>query len=259
MSFKKSFGLISLSALVGALTYGCSSSNSNGGGGTGDDSGVTGSDGSTKHDGGGDGGVIHPGGDSGTTGDADPGACMPGDVSTFTPPAYVPAKKTAGACTATQISSFYDGCLAPNSTMTTCAPFGSTGTAANKACAACIVSADTASAYGALIEQKGLVSVNIPGCIELKDAGGGLACAKSYQASEKCNDAACAANCPVTDDASFQLYQACVQQAAANGCKTFSTAAACADAEADGGLAAACFQGQTFQDLYNSVVPVFCQ
>ena len=257
MSFKKSFGLVSLGALVSALTYGCSSTPSNNGGGGGDDSGVTGSDGG-KHDGG-DGGIIHVG-DGGTTGDGGGGgACAPGDVSTFMPPAYIPAKHSAGACNAQQITALYDGCLAPNSTMTTCAPFTSaTATPANKACFACAISADSASAYGALVEQKGLVSINIPGCVEIKDTAGGLACAKAYQASEKCNDAACAANCPVTDDASFQLYQACVQQASANGCKTYSTAAACANAEQDGGAAADCFKGQSFQDLYNNVVPVFC-
>jgi len=254
MSFRKSLGLISLGALVGALTYGCSSTTSNNGGGGGDDGGVTG-DGGVKHDGGKtDGGNT---GDGGPVGDSGGGTCAPGDVSTFMPPAYKPAKKTAGACTQTFITSFYDNCLAPNATMATCAPWGSSGDATHKACAACLITADSASAYGALIEHKGTVSVNIPGCMELKDSANGLTCAKAYQASEMCNDAACAANCPVTDDASFQLYQACVQQAAANGCKTYSQAAACANAEADGG-ASVCFQGMTFQDLYNSVAPVFC-
>jgi hypothetical protein len=254
MSLKKSLGLVSLGALIGALSYGCSSTTSNSGGG-GDDGGVSG-DGSVKHDSG-----THDGatGDDASTGD-DGGmtTCAPGDVSTFMPPAYKNAKKVAGACTQQFITSFYNDCLAPNATMTTCAPWGSSGDAAHKACAACIITAESAAQYGALIEHKGTVSVNIPGCMELKDTAGGLACAKSYQASEECDDAACAANCPVTDDASFQLYQACTQQAAANGCKTYSQAAACADAEADGGAAAACFSGMTFQDLYNSVTPIFC-
>ncbi len=242
MSLRKSFGVIALGALAGAHAFGCSSTPSNTT--NGDDSGLTGSDGG-KHEGG-----VHT--------DAQAPVCPPADVSTFMPPAYIPAKRTAAACTTAQISAFYDGCLAPNSTMTTCAPFSSTGSTANKACAACIVTPATAMAYGALLEQKGLVSINIPGCMEIKDAMGGLSCAKAYQASEKCNDIACATNCPVTDDASFQAYQQCTQVAATTGCKTFTTAAGCADDEADGGAASICFQGQSFQDLYNNVVPVFC-
>lgn len=256
MSFKKSFGMISLGALVGALTYGCSSTTANNGGGGGDDGGVSTSDGGkdsgVKKDGG------TTGGDSGTTGD-DGGTtttCAPGDVSTFMPPAYKPAARMAGACTAAYITAFYDNCLAANATMQTCAPWGSSGDGMHKACAGCILSAETASSYGALVEHKGTVSINVAGCMEIKQ--GNQTCAKAYQASDACNEAACAANCPVTDDASFQLYQACVQQAAANGCKTYGQAAACADAAADGGAAAVCFQGQSFQDLYNSVVPVFC-
>jgi hypothetical protein len=258
MAFKKSIGLGSMAtmaALVGSFAYGCSSTTTSGGGtdvdsGTGPavDSGV-------RHDSG-----TGTGTDSGTPVDAGgtTGSCSPADVSGFTAPAYHNAKTPTGACTQAYIDAFYTGCLAAGSTQATCAPFGSGADASHKACAACIVSADTAAQYGALVEHKGTVSLNVAGCMEIKDPTGGLACAKSYQASEACTDAACAANCPVTDDASFQLYQACVQQASSNGCKTYTTAAACADAEAEAGAATVCFQGQTFQDLYNSIVPVFC-
>ncbi|MBC7895937.1 MAG: hypothetical protein H7066_11030 [Cytophagaceae bacterium] len=63
--------------------------------------------------------------------------------------------------------------------------------------------------------------------------------------------------CPVTDDASYQLYEACLQGATRNNCKAYAQAS-CADIEVDGGAAAACFVGQTFHDLYASVAPIFC-
>ena len=181
------------------------------------------------------------------------GVCAPADVSAFQPPAYKPAHRQQGACTAAQISSYFQSCFAVGNTMQTCATF----TSANQACASCITTPDTAASYGAVITRAGIVSIDIGGCIELEDPNG-LACAKAYRASELCPVAACNASCPVTDDASFQLYLACSQQAAANGCSAFTMGAACANAEADGGAAAACLQGQSFEDLYNQVAPIFC-
>jgi hypothetical protein len=186
--------------------------------------------------------------------------CMPGDVTTFQAPTYQNASgANQGKCTPAQITAFYDDCLAANTTQATCAPFtGTSATTANKACASCIVTADTAMKLGPVVEHKGIISINIPGCMELLDPMGGLSCAKAYQASDACDRAACAANCPVTDDASFMLYQACTDQAAAGGCSAFAQGAACATAEADAAATKVCFAGQTFQDLYDGVVPVFC-
>lgn len=185
--------------------------------------------------------------------------CAPANVSGFVPSPYQGANVQHGACTMAQIDGFYAGCLSAGSTSQTCAPYGPGGTAANKVCAGCLVSPDTAPKYGVLVESKGNISLNVAGCMEIRDGANGLACAKQYQASEKCDAAACAANCPVTDDASFQLYQACVQQASSNGCAAYTQSASCANAEADGGPASICFSGQTFQDLYRSIAPVFCQ
>ena len=259
MALKKSISFVSMAALVGSFAYGCSSTTtSNGGGDGGDvDSGTGGGNdgGVVRHDGGTGGGndTGTGGGDTGTG-----GSCAPADVSGFTPPAYKNARPPQAKCTQAFIDSFYSLCLATGATTATCAPFSpTTGDQAHKDCRACIVSVQADANYGPLIESKGLVSLNIAGCMEIKDPTNGLACAKAYQASDACDTAACAANCPVTDDPSFQLYQACVQQAQAGGCKTYVTAAACANAEAEAG-APQCFQGQTFQDLYNSIVPVFC-
>lgn len=248
MTFRNAFGALSMAVIAVAAPYGCSSS--------GDSSGAPPDAGcgncvvdAAKPDAPHDAAPI----DAAVT-------CAPADVTTFQPPTYVPAVGASqGKCTPAQIQSFYDDCLAPNATQATCAPFSrSTGTAENKACAACIVTADSATSYGAIVEHKGVVNINIPGCMELTDPAGGLMCAKAYQAADACDRAACAANCPVTDDASFQLYQACLQQAGGGGCKSYAQGSACASAEADGGPAARCFMGQSFQDLYSIVVPIFC-
>src|SRR5579883_2842492 len=177
MSLKKSFVIVATGALAGALIYGCSSSASggNGGGGGGDDSGG-GNDGSSHLD-----GAVHhdtgTGGDTGTPGDDSGTAqnCNPQSTSGYTPAAYKHAGRMANACTATQIQAFYDGCLAPNSTQTTCDPFvGSSATAANKTCAACIVTGDETSSstmLGPILDHTATqtVSVNLAGCMEIKD------------------------------------------------------------------------------------------
>lgn len=248
MTCRKAFGVLATATIVATLVYGCS--NGDGGRGVPTDAGA---DGSTTSD--------------ASAHDASPGdsaitSCVPADVSTFQPPTYVPASGASqGKCTPAQITTFYDDCLAPNSTQTTCAPFnGATATPENKACYVCIITRDTDTKYGPVVEHKGVVSVNIPGCMELRDGSAGLVCAKAYQAADGCSRAACAANCPVIDDASFQLYLACVQQASANGCKSYQQGAACAASKSDSGTTGAgiCFRGQSFHDLYDSVVPIFC-
>jgi hypothetical protein len=185
-------------------------------------------------------------------------SCPPVDVSSFSPPPYHAANPPRAACTQDLVDAFYAACLAGSSTDQTCAPFSATGDASHKACAACILSQDTDPTYGPLVQHKGTVSLNLSGCIEVRDAQNGLACAKAYQSSADCDDAACAAKCPVTDDASFTAYKACTQAAASNGCKAYTLGISCAAGEADGGPASVCFAGQSFQDLYKSIVPVFC-
>ncbi len=247
MSCGRALGFLSMAAVVALFAYGCSSDNSSAVNADGGGSDARTTSDATAHDGGSS--------DSGIT------SCMPADVSTFQPPAYVSASGAGqGKCTPAQIQTFYDDCLAPNVTQATCAPFnGTTATPENKACYQCIITRDTDTKFGPVVEHKGVVSINLPGCMELRDAAKGLMCAKAYQAADGCNRAACAANCLVIDDASFQVFQACVKEAEMNGCKSYEQGAACATEEADSGSEAAiCFRGKTFHDLYNDVVPIFC-
>ena len=248
MSLKKSVGFVSLAAIVGAISYGCSSTNDattpsgdEDGGGPGDSGGRHDSSGSVDSsspvdssnsidssnpaDGGGrvDGSVsdaardAHPSSDSATDGAA---RCQPGDVSGFAPPAYVPAHRQLGVCTPTQINDFYTHCFDVGRSTAAC----DADKAAAPTCTTCLEVPSTASSWGATYTHNGVVTVNVAGCMEILGGTAGLDCAKKSQVSAACDDSACVANCPIIDDASFQLYLACVQQAATNGCMAYAAA-----------------------------------
>jgi hypothetical protein len=190
----------------------------------------------------------------------DGGSCpTPLDVWNWTPPAYKHAIVQHGACTAQQIDDFFQACLSFNATQAMCNAF----TNANQVCAHCIITPSIAPSYGPLIQFNqfnGFVSVNVAGCVEIVDTQNGATCAAAMQAFDACGHAACDSVCPVTNDPSFQLWEQCVQTADAVGCKSYFTAATCANAEAaDGGAAAGCFIGSSFEDLYKSVAPFFCE
>lgn len=249
MSVKKSVGFVSLAALAGALIYGCSSSSDSPAGTGGDDAGG------------------HVDASGGTDGASDAlvkldskaeaaAQCQPADVSGFMPPAYVPAHRQPGVCTAQQITDFYSHCFDTTRTKAAC----DADKAAAPACTTCLEVPSTTATWGATYTHNGVVTVNVAGCMELLGGPDGLACAKKSQAATACDDAACSASCPVTDDASFQLYLACIQQSAANGCSTQNTAVQTCEQQlnmGDGG-AVQCFGGQNFQDIYNAIAPIFC-
>jgi hypothetical protein len=188
---------------------------------------------------------------------SDANACSPGSVQTFQPGPYRPATAAwQGACVATSlgdpIQAFYDACLGNSATNDLCAAFATDYTA----CAACILTPDTADHYGPLINHGGFVTGNIAGCLELTDPGQ-LSCAKSVQALSQCELASCQANCPVADAPSLDAYNACAAQADETGCMSFSTAASCADWLPDASGAAACLVSD-FKQFYDAVVPLFC-
>jgi hypothetical protein len=187
-------------------------------------------------------------------------ACTPADESGFVPKWHPPAPRQA-ACTQAQIDAFH-ACLktsSPNDPA--CAPFqGTNETPANKACAACIQTPDSAANYGPLIAHAGSVELNIAGCLaEATSDPNGTGCAGKYQASTQCLSSACLPNCPIADTASFTAEQSCESAAAAGTCTPFADAAKCTNALSEaGGAAAQCLGGQTFDDAFNAIVPIFC-
>lgn len=177
-------------------------------------------------------------------------ACpTPGSVSGFVPPAYK-SPLMENSCDSTQISDYYTSCLGTNATQQAC----TTWTQANAACGSCLSTARNAAQWGALIEGNGIVSLNIGGCADIQ---GNLGCAKAYEIADACLSLACDAVCPVTDQASFTLYQQCITSASSGGCASYTQSrnAAC---DADTGTLGLCFGLQTFQQGYAQLAPMFC-
>jgi hypothetical protein len=200
-------------------------------------------------------------GDAGVVGSS----CHPGSVATYVPPTYVPAAPVGqGVCVpgdggVDPIQLYYDDCVAPTGTRSACDGFAQISPEF-ASCQACIVSMQSAGAYGPLIFADGFVKANVAGCVEVESPSD-LACAKAQQALFECELAACSANCPVVDSASLAQYETCSGQADDAGCQAYYSAAQCLrsddDASADGGGSSPC-EALTFEAFYESVVPVFC-
>jgi hypothetical protein len=115
-----------------------------------------------------------------------------------------------------------------------------------------------ATNWGALVQFGTTVSLNVAGCIELLDPGA-LACATSVQQADDCEHKACDATCPpVTDEASFGNWQACVSASVSGVCATYTAAARCAQGELDAGAAARCISAPTFAEQFSAIGQVFC-
>jgi hypothetical protein len=200
--------------------------------------------------------------DGGMSGDDSPGdvtasSCHPGSGEFFMPGKYRPATGIyQNRCTGSAIIAFYDACLGPKASTKDCAAQRDADASAGADCVDCILTPDTAMTYGPIVQHMEVAQENVAGCIELLDPGN-TKCAWDVQFSVACDVAACSANCPVSDQTTFNAYSACVSQADAGVCSMYSTAAECANAEADGGAASRCLTG-TFRDFYYQVVPIFC-
>jgi hypothetical protein len=207
----------------------------------------TGADAATSADGGG--GGIEP----------DASLCTPGDVSTYHPVAHAPAVQPQ-ACGGSidRVDEFYAACLGSSRDDNACDAFRK----ANPDCAACIVTPESAMAYGPIIDHGTFVTPNVAGCIELGVEYGGdggsapLTCAQAVQALAGCELSACEANCPVSDTASLSEFEGCAESADGTGC-TFASAAACLAPDSGVEIPSAC-QQTDFGAFYRGVVPLFC-
>ena len=232
------------SALVVAMSYGCSSTTTV----VVEDSGTPTPEGGSKPD------TSTGNKDSGDQNQdsAPPPSCAPVDVSSFMAPAYVPAKH-ANVCTVSAIMTYDADCNTPPGTG--CSAFE----AANKTCVACLLSQDSDPSYGAIVnhQAQGIESDNVAGCIELE---GNKACATAYQALGACEAAACPPSvCPVTDQTSLTAYEGCAKAADSGGCKSFATAAnSCIAADDGGPITTICLGGTDFHSIFLSIAPVFC-
>jgi hypothetical protein len=187
-------------------------------------------------------------------------AAHPGDASAcptpiplggWTPPAFVPPRHVPGACSASDITGYDTSCLVTGATAGTCLAFRT----AHPTCAACLSSNATDPDWGPLVSFAGIEQVNLAGCIALT-APSDIACARSVEDLSLCLHAACDGVCPVTDEASFQLWHQCEASAEASGmeCATYANAANCASDAAP----QPCTAGSTFDETFISIATVFC-
>ncbi len=192
-------------------------------------------------------------------------ACLPGDVATFHP-VYHPPALQPGACSPALIEEFFDDCLGSGRSTGVCSKFRQD----NPDCAGCILTPESAAAYGPVVDHGAFVTANVAGCIEVEvegaaasgDGGGGseaLVCAKAVDALGGCQLAACEANCPVssTSAASLGQFQSCASSADGSGCSTFAAAAACTQSDSGVDVPAVCVQPD-FATFYRAVAPLFC-
>ena len=219
--------------------------------------------------GGADGGVLVNDGAPGPDDDAasgfapDGGSCGPGDVATYHP-TYHAANVQIGACDAGQVQSFFDACFGSTKSTSDCQDFRTK----YPTCASCIITPESATTYGPIIDHTGFVSTNVAGCIEVTvaevgtaaDAGvAELTCAHAVEALAGCELAACEANCAVHDATSLSEFSQCTRSADGAGCGTFSAAASCVNPESDAAvpIPSACVQSD-FAAFYAAIVPLFC-
>ena len=127
-----------------------------------------------------------------------------------------------------------------------------TGTlsAANQTCLSCLVSNESDSTYGPIVELPTETLINLPGCIAVAEGKtDGSGCGGALSAFEECGRAACLPTCPTGSAAEVAAESACETSTdLADGggvCASYAPAAECADAieTGDGGTAAekACF------------------
>jgi len=294
------------SATVATLAFiGCSSS-SNGGAPSGDDGGGAGDasldgtgDGNVRPDGGangdagddgnscaqitpppfvpGDASACPPTEDGGTEGGIWSGSeggavtCYPHDTSSFSSSWHAPPAGKQAVCTQDLMNQYFDDCVGPSRSATTCATnWGSGGDggidATHATCAACIASSSTDATWGPVVFVGGVPHVSHAACIALEEPCN-LDCAKATLALFECEVQACDADCAVTDSTSQSAYDTCHAVASnACGCKDYlQVVTGCQEQITGAGHPAekACLlnsyaQGSTPQALYNSIVPLFC-
>lgn len=189
--------------------------------------------------------------------DSQPMCPTPGDVSKFAPPALVPARPATDSCGTTGVQGYWDACRSAQATQMGCA----TWKAANVACAGCIESQRSDSAWGALVMANGITFLNVAGCIALL---GDVPCAKAYQDASLCEGTACDAMCPVTDFfdpghvSTLASRQKCAQSAAATVCASYEKTAASSCVKDAGTAAAVCLSFTSFVNGYFQYAAMFC-
>ena len=188
-----------------------------------------------------------------------PATCAPALPAGFAPAWKGPGVDTT-KCLKTQLQGYADACLGQPYDPGKCDAFKQ----ANAACAACLETDDTATAYGPIIwhSQRLFFTVNIAGCISIEQADPtGATCAAAYQADVVCKETACT-SCFFIASPSFDTFAACEKTAGSSVCQTYAPpeATKCASAHAADAASTTCFPNasQGTVDLFLQIAPLFC-
>ena len=179
--------------------------------------------------------------------DSGPPGCAP-SLGPWSPEVDPPFFTHANVCTFQEINDVYAYCFSSNVNATQC----QATLTQDASCAACLITPDTASKWGAVLGlANGIFDVDLPGCIAIET--GDLACAQHASDLRQCEIASCA-SCPApTDQQSFTDWQTCMNIADQTTCAQFA-ATNCTDADAG---AAACL-APDFKDAYFTFANLFC-
>ncbi len=179
------------------------------------------------------------------------GMCGPGDITGFAPNWKPPTGSHQGLCTSTNISDVWTYCFSTSADPISCQ------TLTNANCLSCIVTNESASTWGPLVNQpNGVVAINAGGCIDLLDSAN-LACAKSVEADYQCENASCETNCPVTDSTSLAAFDTCTMTADGCQCATYANAATTCTAALPAGDSN-CLNEPSFHAFYTFYATLFC-
>jgi len=188
----------------------------------------------------------------------DAALCAPQDLGAWQPPPFVPPVPQQNVCNSAQIKSFYTFCVGPQATANQCQSFA----AGAKKCDACLETAESELAWGALVLSADGYRPNAEGCIATL---GFLECAKRARSLSACTDASCKSVCPPPqppmDDGGNAALDACRSAAQTSVCKAFSADvdAACPIplGKGEGSSVSECLQTD-LQAFYMAFAPLLC-
>lgn len=201
-----------------------------------------------------EGGVVEGGVDAAAPA---PKVCAPGDVSTFESTWKPPTGRWQGKCTVQQVDTYVACLFSQAANDPTCRDY--LARADNAVCSHCLMSAVDDTSYGPLIRfGPNAITVNVEGCVALVTSDAqATGCGAKAQALGQCRRAACAPNCPLTDQASLVAFNECEVASNKSVCKSYLSASACLAPLLEG-RAAACASGPTPLAVATGVAKFFC-
>ncbi len=186
----------------------------------------------------------------------DAGSCKPANVASFTPTTPPPAAASP-VCTSTEIQTIYNDCYGPDGT---CPEANE-----DDPCYTCIFTFQNAASWGPVVQSPdGLGDLNFGGCLLLLEPCN-TACAATFENDLECEQAACAASCPLTADAAtVTSYSDCanaVDSCDPGGCFQYWNGTSCYS-EITGAAhpGAICFAAgpSDFEGSFLNIADVFC-